>query len=47
MDEKNIEKLVHLMYENNVKKESFIDTIKRGSKCLKVMEEKTKKRKLN
>ena len=47
MDKDNIERLVYSMYEVENKNNNIIDVIKRGSKCLKVMEEKTKKKKLN
>ena len=47
MDKDNIERLVYSMYEVDSKNNNIIDVIKRGSKCLKVMEEKMKKKKLN
>ena len=47
MDKDNIERLVYSMYEVENKNNNIIDVIKRGSKCLKVMEEKMKKKKLN
>ena len=47
MDKENIEKLIYSMYEMDKQNENIFDVIKRGSKCLKVMEEKTKKKKLN
>ena len=47
MDTANIEKLVYSMYEVDNQNNNIIDVIKRGSKCLKVMEEKMKKKKLN
>ena len=47
MDKENIEKLIYSMYEIDKQNENIFDVIKRGSKCLKVMEEKVKKKKLN
>ena len=47
MDKENIERLITSMYDFEEKSNSFIEVIKRGSKCLKVMEEKQKKKKLN
>lgn len=47
MDKDNIERLVYSMYEVDNQNNNIIDVIKRGSKCLKVMEEKMKKKKLN
>ena len=47
MDKENIERLITSMYGFEKKSNSFIEVIKRGSKCLKVMEEKQKKKKLN
>ena len=46
MDKENIERLIYSVCENS-KQNKFMDIIKRGSKCLKVMEENSKKKKIN
>lgn len=47
MDKENIERLITSMYDLEDNSNSFMEVIKRGSKCLKVMGEKQKKKKLN
>ena len=46
MSENNIEKLIASMCLKD-EKTSFLRTIKRGSKCLKIMGENTKKKKID
>ena len=51
MDKENIEKLILTILEDNVEKvdfeSGFINKFKRGSKCLRKMEENLKKKKIN